>query len=95
MVVKALQTPPQPPFFPRVLLGASERAATVAIFHPRDSAVLVKGEWCSDTGAGEASSCHGNTSPRSMSGAVLPAPPLARTATDMGLQRAMTLPDMW
>lgn len=42
-----------------------------------------------------ASSCHGNTSPRSMSGTVLPALALARTARDMGLQRAMTLPDMW
>lgn len=76
-------------------LGVSEWATTVAIFCLRDSAMLVKGDWCSDTGAVEASSCHGNTSQRSMSGTVLPALPLARTARDMGLQRAMTLPDMW
>lgn len=56
--------------------------------------MLVKDDWCSDAGAVEASSCHGNTSPRSMPG-VLTALALARTARDMGLQRAMTLPDMW
>lgn len=82
-------------FFLHVFLGVSEWAATVAIFYPWDSAMLVKGDGCSDTGAAEASSCHGNTSQRSMSGAVLPALPLARTARDMGLQRAMTPPDMW
>lgn len=81
--------------FPHVLLGVSEWAATVAIFYLRDSVRLVKGDWRTDTRAAEASSSRGNTSPRSMSGAVLPALALARTARDMGLQRAMTLPDMW
>lgn len=57
--------------------------------------MLLKDNWCSDTSAVEAYSCHGNTSLRSMSGAVSSALALARTAPDMGLQRAMTLPDMW
>lgn len=57
--------------------------------------MLLKDDWRSDTSAAEASSRHGNTSPRSMSGAVLSALAPARTARDTGLQRAMTLPDMW